>query len=293
MASTYTSNLNLRKPENRDLETYNIWDQVVNGNMDLIDDVIGTRSYTEQNYVTNSDKITASPLGGSIDKLDMQLKDVSDLTPTQDQKDALVGPPGYAPNAANPYATVNYVTVANQILRKVILAPEFAGAVFWDGGSPTVGGSLVSDFDLFSTPPYAFNYYRWMSTEAAYESYYIVVRWRIPEGFNGFYSVPNEALAIDLRTFDTGADTYAMVWIFKDGNLTMSPIGPISSPVADTWYASRSGNAVLYYDASDPILASFSAGDVLGIIIGMSSQNSTGADRYVDIGDITIQYVGL
>jgi hypothetical protein len=42
------------------------------------------------------------------------------------------------------------------------------------------------------------------------------------------------------------------------------------------------------FDATDPVLASISAGDVLMITVAMSSQNS----KYAKAGDITIQYNG-
>jgi len=72
MSSTYTTNLGLRKPAHQDPDTYETWDQVLNNNFDTIDAVFGARSYTEKNYILNSDSHSQS-----LDKLDIALKDVS------------------------------------------------------------------------------------------------------------------------------------------------------------------------------------------------------------------------
>ena len=289
MASTYTSNLVLRKPENRDPETFDTWDQSVNGNMDLIDVAFGARSYTEQNYITNSD-----PHSLSLDKLDMKLKDVNDLTPTSDQKAALVGPSGYTPSGLNPYATVNWVALGAPIARKIILSPEYPGGVLWADGAVITAGSLTSDFEFYPLPPpgagFGYNHYKWVSTAIFQETYYVVIRWRVPESFTGFRTTANKALIVDIATEDTGTNAQIDAAIFKDtgGVPIFSNLSLISSTVAGVWYSERAGNEKVYYDATDPVLASIGAGDVLVMQIAMNSQNN----KRAKIGDITIQYVG-
>jgi hypothetical protein len=259
MGSTYTLNLNLRKPDHRDADTLEAWSYVLNNNFDLIDTAFGLRSYTEQNYISNSDALTAS-----LNKLDMKLYDI---------EQAVIGG-------------------SSSIARKVIIPPEYAGAVLYDGGfTPSAGAKFISDFEI--TGAYGFNFYKWLSDAGAFDTYYVVVRWRAPESFVGFNPTLNNALIIDLCTDDTGTDTYAGVTIFKDGfpGVTSS-IGPLSSAIAGAWHSHRAGNGLLSYDATNPVLSTIVAGSTLVMMIGLSSQNSSGTDKWVKIGDITIQYNG-
>jgi hypothetical protein len=209
------------------------------------------------------------------------------VAPTANEKAALVGPSGYAPNAGNPYVTLSYAAGGYPMARKTILAPEYAGGVLWNGGVPPVGGTLTTDFEFASG--YGYNFYKWDSSAIAYETYNVVVRWKVPETFVRFNTTANKALILDLLTQDTGADSYVGVTIFRDDTLGItSSIAPIASTVANTWYSERQGDEVLAFDATDAVLASLVANDVLVIIIAMRSQNT----QYVKIGDITIQYVG-
>lgn len=282
MSSTLTSNLGLRKPSHRDPETLETWDYVLNNNFDIIDAAFGIRSYTEQNYVTNSDALTSS-----INKLDMALFDVATLAPTADQKAALVGPSGYAPTSLNPYATVNYVGGLITPARKIIIPAEYAGGVLWDAGGIIAGGSLTSDFEIVGA--FGYNFYKWLSTIG--ETYYAVVRWKAPELFSAWSAVANTALIIDMLTEAAAATSTVGVTIYKDGVMgSPSAIGPFFG-AGGLWYAERhSGGAqapLLFYDATNPVLASIGAGDVLVIAIAMTSNN-----KFVKIGDITLQYTG-
>jgi len=283
MSSTLTTNLGLRKPSHRDPETLETWDYVLNNNFDMIDAAFGIRSYTEQNYVTNSDALTAS-----INKLDIKMFDVASLSPTASQKAALAGPSGYAPNGLNPYATVSYVGGLITPARKIIIPAEYAGGVLWDAGAIIAGGSLTSDFEIVGA--FGYNFYKWLSTIG--ETYYAVVRWKAPELFTGWSVVANTALIIDMLTEAAAATSTVGVTIYKDGVMgTPSVKGPFFG-TAFTWHAERHSGVpaqapLLFYDATDPVLASIGAGDVLVIAIAMASNN-----KFVKIGDITLQYTG-
>ena len=299
MASTYTSNLVLRKPENRDPETFDTWDQSVNGNMDLIDAAFGARSYTVQNVIQNSDTHSQS-----LDKLDQAVGavpfpvgpsgDLQSRSPTVDQKAALIGPVSHLPSVTNPYATVNWVALGAPIARKIILSPEYPGGVLWADGAVITAGSLTSDFEFYPLPPpgagFGYNFYKWVSTAVFQETYYVVIRWRVPESFTGFRTTANKALIVDIATEDTGTNAQIDAAIFKDtgGVPIFSNLSLISSTVAGVWYSERVGNEKVFYDATDPVLASIGAGDVLVMQIAMNSQNN----KWAKIGDITIQYNG-
>jgi len=289
MGSTYTTNLNLRKPNHRDPDTLDSWDYVLNSDFDILDSTVGSRLYSEQNYIVNSE-----PLSNSLNKLDQSVYDISLLAPTSDQKNALLGPIGYLPNAGNPYATVNWVALGAPIARKIILSPEYPGGVLWADGAVITGGSLTSDFESYPLPPpgagFGYNHYKWVSTAVFQETYWVVVRWRAPESFTGFRTTANKALIVDIATEDTGANAQIDAAIFKDtgGVPTFSLVSLVSSTVAGVWYSERVGNEKVYYDATDPVLASIGAGDVLVMQIAMNSQNN----KWAKIGDITIQYNG-
>jgi hypothetical protein len=288
MGSTYTTNLTLRKPDHRDVETLEAWSYVLNSNFDLIDAAYGLRSYTEQNYIVNADSHSSS-----LNKLDMKLFDVAQLTPTANEKAALVGPTGYAPSAGNPYATVSYVTALAPIARKLILAPEYAGSVLWNGGSSPTGGVLTTDYELVTT--YGYNFYKWLSTAVGFEVYNVMVRWKVPETFTGFLATANKALIIDICT-DEASTTNNKVGatIFKEGVGTPSPFVAIASTGPGAWCSERTGTdaTAIHFDSGDTVLSSLGAGDVLVIQIEMSSKGSSGTDHFVKIGDITIQYTG-
>jgi len=284
MASTFTTNLNLRKPEHRDPETFDSWSYVLNSDFDLIDAAFGNRTYTEQNYIANSDSHSQS-----INKLDMKLADVNVLTPSINEKSALVGPTGYSPNVGNPYATMSYVTGLAPIARKIILAPEYLGSVLWNGGAAPTLATLTTDFE-FDASIFGYNFYQWVSTKASWETYWAVVRWKAPESFVGFNLAANQALILDCCYEDIGTDAAAGVVIYKDdmgGISSTAPAAPLVT-VGGIWYSERVGNEKIYFDATDMVLSTISAGDVLIIMVGMQSQNN----KWVKVGDLTIQYTG-
>jgi hypothetical protein len=275
MGSTYTSNLGLRKPEHRDPETLETWDGVLNANFDLLDIAFGSRQYIEQNYITNTDS-----LAQSLDKLDQKIKRVNDLTPTQNQKDALVGEG--TPALANKYVTKSFV----RFDKREVWFPEFPGATF--SATPAVGntGALSTDSEMVGNR--RFNFYEWLSAEATLQSYDIVVQWKVPATFVNFTSVANKALVIDLTTdSSTPANCHVDVELQKDGVATLSTLSDKVSPDG-SWRVERLNNEIIYFGASNPILASLIIGDVLNIRITLNSKNS----NKVKVGAITFGYVG-
>lgn len=274
MGSTYTPNLGLRKPANKDTETYDAWEQVVNGNLDIIDLAFGNRAYTEQNYIANSDSHSQS-----LNKLDMKLKDLADVAPTSDQKAALAGEG--TPSGSNLYTTKSYVRMA----RKRILFPEFPSAVFClDGGGANVG-TLLTNSEVSGN--YIYNHYKWLSAEATLQTYDISIQYRIPETFLSFNAA--RALIVDICTEEAANTNNKMdVILSKDGTAGTSSSTGNFSTVAATWYSEREGNEIVVFTSGDAVLSTLSAGDTLNILIRMYSKSS----KYVKIGAVTIQYEG-
>lgn len=282
MSSTYTNNLGLRKPANKDPVTFDAWDVSINGNMDSVDTAFGNRNYAEQNYISNADSHTAS-----IDKLDMGLKDAADLAPTSDQQDALTGEG--TPSVTNKYVTKSYVRMA----RKEILFPEFQSATFALSGSGTNVGLLSTNSEASGN--YIYNYYKWVNTtEVAFQDYDISIQWRVPETFLSWH--PTEALIVDICTQEADlTNNKVKVFLSEDGSgVAQTSSGEICSNVAATWNSEREGTELIYFTDGDTNLANIAtdaaAGtfDTLNIVIRMYSK----ASKYVKIGAITLQYIG-
>jgi len=274
MSSSYTTNLGLRKPANKDPDTFDIWDQVMNGNMEILDLAFGSRAYTQQNYIANSDSHSQS-----LDKLDMKLKDLADVAPTTDQKAALAGEG--TPSGSNLFVTKSYVRMA----RKRVLFPEFPSAVLAiaPGGANT--GILSTGAEVSGN--YIYNYYKWLSAEAAFQSYDISVQWRVPETFLEFDV--GRALVVDICTEEASAVNNKIdVILSKDGVAGSSSIADQFSTVLGTWYSEREGNEIVVFTSADAILSTLVVGDTLNIAVRVYSKSS----KYVKIGAITIQYEG-
>jgi hypothetical protein len=268
MSSTYTLYNLLRKPEHRDPETYESWDQVINDNLDIIDSVLGVRTYTEQNYISNSDTHSQS-----LDKLDMELLDTN-----TDIANLII-------NITNNYITKTDIWLA----RKAVLFPEFDGATFTLAPGGANLGTLTTDKEDHSD--FYYNHYKWISTEVTLQSYDIVVQWRVPETFKNFNAAVDKALIVDIATSQAAVTNNKVDVILSKDSLvsaTSTIINKFSTPVAANWYSEREGNELIAFDATDPILSSLSAGDTLNVVIRMYSQNS----GEVKIGAITIQYTG-
>jgi hypothetical protein len=280
MASTYTLNLGLRKPEHRDPDTVETWDNVLNVNFDLIDSYLGSRNYTEQNFILNSDNLCES-----LNKLDISLNDVAALVPTANQFAALTGPGSYPPTGANPYATINYVRIS----RKELISPEYVAAIF----SPTPGGSNTGDMtsdselQLAGAVHYRYNYYRWISSEVTLQNYDIIVQYRLPQTFMGFIATAGKALILDIRTeSDDPANCHVDIELHKDGT-SSALISSLSDKVSssDEWKSERQGNEAIGFSSTDPVLATLVAGSVLNIRISVNSKD----DYSVKVGALTIQ----
>ncbi len=274
MTSTYTTNLGLRKPANRDPVTYDAWDTVINTNMNTIDSVFGNRSYTEQNYIANIDNHTQS-----LDKLDMELKDLADVAPTANEKAALAGEG--TPNSTNKFATKSYVIFA----REETIFPEFPSATLKLSGSGTNTGTLSTDSEASGN--YIFNFYKWLSAEVAFQDYDISIQWKVPETFVSWHAT--KAVVVDICTQENATTNCKVaVTLSKDGAAPTSSSADTASTVAATWYSKRAGTEVLYFAAADAVLAALAAGDTLNITIRVYSKGS----KYAKIGAITFSYTG-
>jgi len=260
MGSTYTTNLHLRKPGHKDPDTRNQWggsidepgdEGVLNINFNIIDLAVGPRSYTEENYILNDE-----PLSESLDKLDVKLQEVE-------------------------------TSVDATSLIEVVLFPEYPGATFSQSPGGLNTGQFTTDSEMQSNN--RFNFYEWLSEETVLNNYDILVQWKVPSTFIQWTEVENKALVIDIKTdTDSTADNNIEIELQKDGVDSYSPSGPFTSTVGGEWNSDRFDNELVFFDQTDAVLASISAGDVLNIRITLSSKDGNKAR----VGPITLRYLG-
>lgn len=279
MSSTYTTSLGLRKPSHADPDTVNSWDTVINTNMDYIDAAYGPRVYSgvspNGHYILASDNHSLS-----LDKLDVALYTVSINTPTAPEKAALAGMG--TPTVSNKYTTYDYVRVN----RKKQIFPEYAGGTFTPAPGGANIGVMTTNAEMIAN--YMYNYYKWLSTEVALQSYDISLQWRVPETFINWLT---KALSVDICTELTDPlECKVSVYVYKDG-VALGPVSSLDkvSTVAATWYDERHNSDVITF--SDTQLGStlnLGAGDVIDVLIRVYSRNS----RYVKVGAVTLGYRG-
>ncbi len=279
MASTYTTNLSLRKPEHRDPDTVEAWDAVVNNNMDLVDAQIGPIAHAGATYIGSGN------ISVNLGLLDTALSGYSGYAapflPTTDQKAALAGEG--TPGAGNKYLTKSYMIKA----RKMFLNAEYAGATFTEGSGVAHTGNLTTDVELTGTN-YRYNYYKWYSSEVTLQNYDIVCQFRIPETMTALATL--NAIVVDICTEEIATTNNKVdVSITKDGSATAAVAKTaLTSAVATTWTSEREASSVAFFNAADLVGFAFVAGDTVNITITMYSQ----ASKYVKIGAITFQYTG-
>lgn len=268
-----TDYLKLSKPGYEDLD----WGIALNANMDLFDSAFGLRTYTEENYIVNDEAHSLS-----LDKLDVAVKPLEVLMPLPDERLALQGEG--TPAAANKFVTKSYVRMA----RKEVLFPEGAGATLttiWSAGSNS--GVMTSSKETSGN--YVYNYFKWLSSLTALNSYDINIQWRVPETFSGFKVTANKALIVDICTEESVVTNHKIdVTVKREGVAGNFSKTGFFSTVAGTWYSEREGNELIGFDVTDLVLKDVVVGDILNIGITVYSKNS----KYVKIGAVTVQYTG-
>jgi hypothetical protein len=275
MGFTITPNLGLKKPEHRDPDTFESWEVVPNHNMELIDAAIGSiRAHTSQVFIQDGDSVSQS-----LDKLDAGLG-LASTTTTQDQRDALAGEG--IPSGSNKFATKSYVRMP----RKFVITPEFPGVLVASPGGANIG---IMDTDAEVNNNFLYGFYQWLSDQGSFQSYDLVVQWRIPETFLNFLATSNKALIVDICTQEADATNNKVdVILSKDGadSTTSSMLAQIST----IWASEKENTAIIGFDAAKILsdLGVLLPGDTLNIRIRMYSKNSV----WVKVGAITIQYVG-
>jgi len=153
---------------------------------------------------------------------------------------------------------------------KVVLSPEYAGAVLSADASSNIG-SMTSDSDADSK-----NYYEWNSSETSFNDYDIRVRFTLPSDFDTWSST---ALTLNFVTEDTGTNSKADIYLYLATSATVDDSATNgASSSGGTWTSMSLQSADL--NECD------AAGETCMLIIRMYSAN----DNYTRVGDIELNY---
>ena len=153
---------------------------------------------------------------------------------------------------------------------KIVLSPEYAGAVLSADGSSNTG-TMTSDSDANSK-----NYYEWNSSETSLNDYDVRVRFTLPSDFDTWSST---ALTLNFVTEDTGANSKADIYLYLATSATVDDSATNgASSSGGTWTSMSLQNADLNECNA--------AGETCMLIIRMYSAN----DSYTRVGDIELNY---
>lgn len=111
------------------------------------------------------------------------------------------------------------------------LSPEYQDAVYFSSGSALVG-TLTYSYDSASTD----NFYRWTSTKASLQDYWVSVRVQLPQNFKHFETA--SGITLRLRTTSTSAaNNYVTVRVLDtNGNLVSTGNNAqLTSTTASAW----------------------------------------------------------
>jgi hypothetical protein len=260
MASTYTTNLGLRKPEHRDPETFELWHQVLNDNWDAVDDAFGDRHYTGQTYILNSDTHSES-----LDKIDIAL-------------------------AAMATTVGSLVIEPVKIPRKEVFYPEFSGASFSKPAGGNNTGTMITDSEtiLIGGLPYRFNFYQWYSGETTLQGYDVILQFRLPDTFTTWNTTTGKAITVDIRTEGgAAANAHVDVEVSMDGSALATTL---SDKVTEdgNWKAEKLGTELVGFSRTDPGIFAAVPGSVVNVRVTLNSKDNCSAK----LGAITFRYTG-
>ena len=167
---------------------------------------------------------------------------------------------------------------------KMVLSPEYLGAVPTASGSATTVGTMTSD----ASPSANFRtYYEWASSQSSLQDYSVAVRVTLPSNFSAWQT--SNALQISFNTNLTTTDTNKLdITIYHPSDdaddIVVQKIDQVSSSTK-TWENITVDDSELD-DGTSPDWDA--AGETVIIYLRLYAK-ATG--NYVQIGDITLNYL--
>jgi hypothetical protein len=90
--------------------------------------------------------------------------------------------------------------------KKIVLAPEYANAVFWNNNNTTTDiGTMTSGFTATGVGSLPENYYSWTTAQSSNQAYAIVAQIPLPSDFNTSNTITS--ITVDAYTSNTSSGT--------------------------------------------------------------------------------------
>jgi hypothetical protein len=165
-------------------------------------------------------------------------------------------------------------------MKKLVISPEYPGAVLTASGSANISGSMTSD----ASPSASWrNYYQWRSGLSTQQDYTIVARVTLPSDFDAWKD--DSAMQISYNTeSDNLKDLAKMdVTVYKDSDTTGTPVSYRAdlTSTSKTWT-----NLNLNSGDFGGSTAWKNPGETSVLYIKLYSKDS----MYTQVGDITLNY---
>lgn len=162
----------------------------------------------------------------------------------------------------------------NRPARKIVISPEYPGAVLFGDGSNNTG-SMTSDYVSSGDRQ---TYYEWSSSQGVIQDYTIVVRFTIPDNFSAWDTTP---LVFDYVTESTSASNNQVdISVYLEGGSVDATDNDNVSASAGTWTTTSGITSADLGDCN-------AAGETCVVEFLMQSVS----DNYVRVGDITLNYL--
>lgn len=162
----------------------------------------------------------------------------------------------------------------NRPSRKMVISPEYPGAVLYGDGSNNTG-TMTSDYVSSGDRQ---TFYEWNSSEGVIQDYTIVVRFTLPDNFSAWNTTP---LVFDFVTETTSAaNNQVDISVYLEGGSVDATDNDNVSGSAGTWTTS-----------SDITVGNLGDCDAAGETCVVEFLMQSVSDNYVRIGDITLNYL--
>jgi hypothetical protein len=154
--------------------------------------------------------------------------------------------------------------------RKVVLTPEYAGAVLDNNGSSSDVGTMISGYDSTQKE----NYYQWTTSQSTNQLYSIVVQIPVPADFSSWAS--STPIKVDIKTSDTTNGTVVATLLDTTG-ATESSWNTCSLTPGSTSWTTVTGCTVA---------GTYTANGVMTLRLIMQAPTS----GTTEVGDIVLSY---
>jgi len=165
---------------------------------------------------------------------------------------------------------------------KIILTPEYAGAVLDNGGASSDIGTMTAGYDSTQKE----NYYQWTTAQSTNQTYDIVIQIPIPSNFSSALPfATNDPLTVDINTSDTTNGTVVGTLLDTSGTAVTNWNTCSLTPTVTGWITSGAG--ATYGATCNITTGTWTAGGVATLRLHIQAPPS-GTTK---VGDIVLTYI--